>query len=281
MTTLDKLKNDWESLAESDPLWAILTDESKKGRRWDWGEFMSTGEIEIDTVMRYLESIECTPDFNGAALDFGCGVGRLTQALARRFTASVGVDIAPEMIRNAERLNRYLLCRYHVISGTRLPFPDQSFVFVYSNIVLQHVPRAFATEYLAEFVRVLAPGGVLVFGVQDRFAMPTLSAWMIRVRSGLRLRSRLREALRGGEARMQMHCLPEPLVRASLGSAAVVDVRFTNTAARDFNGRLVYLKEAPRSGYVGKQYCVVKQRADQSRLPDLPPGRPPDPAPES
>jgi hypothetical protein len=38
----------------------------------------------------------------------------------------------------------------------------------------------------------------------------------------------------------------------------VVDVRLTNTAAKDFNGRLVYLGEPPRSGYVGKQYCVVK-----------------------
>jgi hypothetical protein len=36
-----------------------------------------------------------------------------------------------------------------------------------------------------------------------------------------------------------------------------VDIQFTNTAARDFNGKLVYLAAPPTSGYVGKQYCVV------------------------
>jgi len=32
----------------------------------------------------------------------------------------------------------------------------------------------------------------------------------------------------------------------------------TNTAAKNFNGQLRYLDEAPARGYVGKQYCVVK-----------------------
>jgi hypothetical protein len=58
---------------------------------------------------------------------------------------------------------------------------------------------------------------------------------------------------------MQMHCLPERVVRRALGSAGIVDIQFTNTAAKDFNGELVYLRQGPASGYVGKQYCVVKQ----------------------
>jgi hypothetical protein len=52
-----------------------------------------------------------------------------------------------------------------------------------------------------------------------------------------------------------------PIVRRALASAKIpakiVDARFTNTAARDFNGKLVYLDQAPASGYVGKQYCVI------------------------
>jgi hypothetical protein len=59
---------------------------------------------------------------------------------------------------------------------------------------------------------------------------------------------------------MQMHCLPEYAVRSALGSARIMDIQYTNTAASDFNGNLVYLEHAPVSGYVGKQYCVVKQR---------------------
>jgi hypothetical protein len=59
---------------------------------------------------------------------------------------------------------------------------------------------------------------------------------------------------------MKMHCLPEPIVGRALGSSKVVDIQFTNTAARDFNGKLVYLEQAPASGYIGKQYCVVKEQ---------------------
>ncbi len=47
MTNLAKYKNDWESLAEHDALWAILTDESKVGGKWDLVEFMATSEAEI------------------------------------------------------------------------------------------------------------------------------------------------------------------------------------------------------------------------------------------
>ena len=257
MSSLNNLKNAWESLAGRDALSAILTDDSKAGGKWDIAEFMATGDAEIETVISHLAAIGHLPDYSGAALDFGCGVGRLTQALARRFASCVGVDISHEMVRQAESLNQYPHCRYVASSAVRLPFGDASFSFVYSNIVLQHVPRHLAKNYLREFIRVLTPGGVLVFGVQDSFAAPDLSSRMIRVRHVVHLRSRVRVALKRGPGDMKMHCLPEHIVRRTLGSARVVDIQFTNTAARDFNGKLVYLDQAPRSGYVGKQYCVI------------------------
>ena len=258
VSSLNNLKNAWENLAGRDALSAILTDDSKAGGKWDIAEFLATGDAEIETVLSHLAAIGQAPNFTGAALDFCCGVGRLTQALARRFSSCVGVDISHEMVRQAESLNRYPHCRYVASSAVRLPFADATFSFVYSNIVLQHVPRHLAKNYLREFVRVLAPGGVLVFGVQDSFAAPDLSSRMIRVRHVVHLRSRVRVALKRGPGDMKMHCLPEHIVRRTLRSVRIVDIQFTNTAARDFNGKLVYLDQAPRSGYVGKQYCVVK-----------------------
>jgi hypothetical protein len=55
-----------------------------------------------------------------------------------------------------------------------------------------------------------------------------------------------------------MHCLPERIIRQVLSPAKILEVQFTNTAAKDFNGKLVYLQRPPRSGYVSKQYCVTK-----------------------
>jgi len=84
------LESVWESLAQRDALHAILTDETKAGGKWNVAEFMATGNAEIETVLRHLAELNCAPDWDGAALDFGCGVGRLTQALGRHFASCVG-----------------------------------------------------------------------------------------------------------------------------------------------------------------------------------------------
>jgi ubiquinone/menaquinone biosynthesis C-methylase UbiE len=260
VNNLDKLKNAWEGLAERDALNAILTDDSKAGGKWDVADFLATGDAEMQTVLSHLATLARVPNGNSAVLDFGCGVGRLTQAMARRFASCVGVDISQQMIQQADSLNRYAHCRYVASSAAPLPFADGSFSFIYSNIVLQHVPRHFAKEYLREFVRLLAPDGILVFGVQDSFAAPDIHSRLTRIRHVVHFRSRIRVALRRGPGDMKMHCLPERIVRRALGSARIVDIQFTNTAAPDFNGKLVYLAQPPASGYVGKQYCVIPPR---------------------
>jgi SAM-dependent methyltransferase len=259
VSKLSGLKRDWEALAQRDALSAILTDESKSGGKWDVPQFMATGDAEIEAVLQHLKSLGLQPDPGATVLDFGCGVGRLTQALARRFPSCVGLDISQEMITQANALNQYGHCRYVVSTTPQLPLADESCSFIYSNLVLQHMGRRFAVNYLREFTRVLAPGGVVVFGVQDSFATSDLASLLTRVRHILHLRSRVRTWFKRSGGDMQMHCLPERVVRYALGNATVVDIRYTNTAARDFNGKLVYLQQPPQSGYVGRQYCVTKQ----------------------
>jgi ubiquinone/menaquinone biosynthesis C-methylase UbiE len=257
MTQLNRLRDVWDGLAEQDALHAILTDPTKKQGKWEIADFMATGAAEIDTVTNYLAQIGRLPATTGSALDFGCGVGRLTQALAQRFSSCVGIDISQHMIQEANALNRYAHCQYITSSDPVIPCTDASFTFIYSNIVLQHMSQRFAVGYLKEFIRVLAPGGVLVFGVQDSFPIrdiPSLITWL---RQTARIRTRIKEAL-GGPGEMQMHCLSETTIRRALNPAKIVDVQFVNTAAKDFNGNLSYLPQAPASGYVSKQYCAVK-----------------------
>lgn len=154
----------WERHAQHDPLWAILSDPSKKGRKWDLPEFFETGAREISIVLYRLAEFDVAVD-RGSALDFGCGVGRLTQALAGHFSQAVGVDISPTMIQLAEKLNRHP-DRVRYVSNAREDlsiFDNDAFDFVYSDIVLQHVEPTATRRYLAEFLRVLKKGGVLVF----------------------------------------------------------------------------------------------------------------------
>ena len=154
----------WERLGSTEPLWAILNDKHKKDGAWDTDEFFRTGDEEITSVVAYLDShgIRPRPD---RALDFGCGAGRLTQALARFFKRVTGVDAAPSMVALAQKLNREKpQCRFLLAqTGALSLFPDQSFDFIYSSITLQHMEPRYARRYLKEFFRVLASGGVMAF----------------------------------------------------------------------------------------------------------------------
>lgn len=154
----------WEDAARKDPLWAILSDPAKRTRGWNLDEFFETGRREIARVFRDLEALRYSPQ-RGDALDFGCGVGRLTQALAPSFQRITGVDISPTMIRLAGRLNRFPdRVRYLVNARPDLVvLPAMSFDFIYSDIALQHIPPDQSRAYIAEFLRVLRPGGLAVF----------------------------------------------------------------------------------------------------------------------
>lgn len=166
--SLEEIARNWDALGRQDPLWAILTLPGKRNRRWDPEEFLATGVEEVGRVLSLLGSLGL-PASRRRALDFGCGAGRLTQALAAAFEEADGVDVAPSMVELAERYNRYGdRCRYHLNLETDLRlFPDGAFDLVYSSYVLQHVPPALARGYVREFVRVLAPGGVALFQLPE------------------------------------------------------------------------------------------------------------------
>ncbi|HZC31292.1 MAG TPA: methyltransferase domain-containing protein, partial [Gaiellaceae bacterium] len=135
----------------------------------------ASGEREIARTLRRVRV------GREAALDFGCGVGRLTQALASRFDRVVGVDVSVRMVEIARRLNSYDNVEYVVNAEPALPFPDESFDFVYSMVVLQHMPPALGRGYIAELVRMLRAGGTLVFQVPDaRMPIPRLPRSAVR-----------------------------------------------------------------------------------------------------
>lgn len=56
-----------------------------------------TGIEEINSIIKYLKGLPVEISYK-RALDFGCGAGRLTQALAGYFEEVCGIDIAPSMI---------------------------------------------------------------------------------------------------------------------------------------------------------------------------------------
>lgn len=160
---LDELERTWDEFGDTDPLFYILTEESKRGGRWSLDEFFQTGDTEITEALDLIDS-RGVPLSRGRALDFGCGAGRLTQALARHFTEVHGVDIAHSMLDLANTLNVHgSRVVYHHSRSSELDLAPGSFDFVYTNIVLQHMRPEYTRAYLDQFVDLLAPGGVLLF----------------------------------------------------------------------------------------------------------------------
>ncbi|MFH0883558.1 MAG: class I SAM-dependent methyltransferase, partial [bacterium] len=94
------------------------------------------------------------------ALDDGCGGGRYTHALhALGIPKVAGVDISPEAIELGKtRINGAgNSIEFRQSSVLDLPFPDESFDFVFSNGVLHHTEST--EKGLEEIYRVLKPGG--------------------------------------------------------------------------------------------------------------------------
>lgn len=167
---VEHLQQVWESLAKEDPLWAICSTPWKRGGKWNLEEFFATGEQEISQALEILDARGVEIE-RSTALDFGCGVGRLTQALARRFESVCGIDISPTMIETAQRLNQYPdHCRYVLnVTNDLRQFSDECFAFIYSVVVLQHIPPELSRHYLLEFARVAAPGATVVFQLPSCF----------------------------------------------------------------------------------------------------------------
>lgn len=161
---VDDASRNWTALGDEDPLWVVLTDPAKKGNGWKVDEFFATGQAAIAEIFERLRGAGAMPPL-GRALDFGCGVGRLTQALAAKFATVDGVDISASMVRHAEGYNRHPdRVKYHLnVKSDLAIFPSGQYDFICSLIALQHTPSRFQGNYLADFRRLLKPGGVAYF----------------------------------------------------------------------------------------------------------------------
>jgi len=156
--------NNWNAWGTQDPMFAILTDPAKDHGRWKEEEFFATGAEQVDRRLNWLRSkgIEAQ---RGRALDFGCGIGRLTNALAGHFGEVHGVDISASMIERARQVCRFPnKIKYFQNTTSDLSlFEDGKYDFIYSELVLQHIPPRYELSYIGEFLRLLSPQGVALF----------------------------------------------------------------------------------------------------------------------
>ncbi|MEV0620593.1 class I SAM-dependent methyltransferase [Nonomuraea sp. NPDC050404] len=235
--SLDEIRKDWTELGRSDPLWAVLVEPGKRHGKWSDEGFLATGITQVDGDLAWLEQQGVRVP-RGRALDFGCGAGRLTNALARHFPEVVGVDISEPMLEQARRLDRSggRVRFVHRTEPDLACFGDGSFDLVYTDRVLQHLPPELARDYLRELLRIARPGGAVVVGVPDR-ANHTARGLAVRVIPHGLMRF-IQRAIFRYPAPMRMHPIPRGEVEA-IAAAHGGQLRATKAYGEDPSWRHV------------------------------------------
>ena len=150
--------------------------------------FQSGGWMTRDSARRYDTQVEVL--FNGTAnairrqalvplheafagrdqrqlrlLDVGCGTGRFLDFVKQAWPRlpATGLDMSEAYIAEAgQHLRRWSQLRLLVGDATRIPLPDSSLDAVTCIFTFHELPPAVRRTALAEFARVLKPGGILV-----------------------------------------------------------------------------------------------------------------------
>ncbi|MBX2856635.1 MAG: class I SAM-dependent methyltransferase [Rhodobacteraceae bacterium] len=205
---VDRIKAYWSGRGEIDAEFSVLTnpkfaaDNIEKNRK----EFYAIGEQDIQTLAAFFKRNNEPLDQVRSAIDFGCGVGRVSAAMARRFDKVIGVDISPGHLRKAETWFE----SQNLTNGTFVHLSDLDVIetlpevdLFYSLIVLQHNPPPVMYEMLKRLLRRVRNGGYALF------QLPTYCSDY----------SFIWDEYFTTEPKMEMHSLPQRYVFEALQSA--------------------------------------------------------------
>ncbi len=204
---IDKVRETWTHLGVTKPHWSVLTNEKYLPQNLDGtiDQFWASGERNAAQLEGILARHDSRPLSTMSCIDYGCGVGRVTIPLARKFAHVYGYDISSahlSLARKHAEEGGFDNITYHLCSETFLDQLNDCDVF-YSLIVFQHNPPPIISILIANALRSLKPGGIAVFQVpiyRKNYRFKT-SEWLNTEH----------------DLKMQMHCLPQQHIFSIVG----------------------------------------------------------------
>ncbi|MGK8507402.1 class I SAM-dependent methyltransferase [Nocardia asiatica] len=149
----------------------VLLDKTKRYNpidSWFYDNFISDAVRDMTPTL--FDDIVAQLDDRAQVLDVGCGGGQLAVGLATAGTTLrlTGIDLSPQQVRRARKRGAALGSRIQFREGSamELPFPDAAYDAVISSGSIKHWPDQ--RKGLAEMIRVLRPGGLLLVIEADR-----------------------------------------------------------------------------------------------------------------
>ncbi len=127
----------------------------------NWSSVVQSGR---DDLARAIAITGMICGLDRTAVEVGCGLGRMSTALADHFGCVVGVDIASRLIEEARRRNELSQIRFEVADGVHLrPESIAKCDTVFSYEVFYYINRQPLTTYFRDVFQLLRPGGQFVF----------------------------------------------------------------------------------------------------------------------
>lgn len=166
-----RLSGQWKAMGETQPFWSVLTREEYRTENLNDAaltELYAGGERHAGLVDLFAARNGRTIN-HGVCLELGCGVGRVTQHLAKRYEKVIAVDISDGNLaqcramighRGLTNVETVLLTSPEDIAN--LP----AFDVFFSMIVLQHNPPPIQKYTLDTLLKKLRPGGAFCFQLQ-------------------------------------------------------------------------------------------------------------------
>lgn len=111
----------------------------------------------------------------GPICDLGCGPGQIARYLHRQGVGTLGVDLSPRMVAEAQQLNPAI--PFHQGDMLALPDPDNSWGGIAAFYCIIHIPREKIVDALREMKRVLKPGGILLITFHIGSEIKHLDEW--------------------------------------------------------------------------------------------------------
>ncbi|MGH7026673.1 class I SAM-dependent methyltransferase [Brevundimonas sp.] len=232
---------DWEEIGRSNPYYGVLTDPRFRAENLNdeaLVDFFRSGEGDIRQASKILK--RRYPDFAPAsALDFGCGVGRLTRALAAATGDAFGVDVSEAMLVEARR---------SAPSGAAFgrDLPDRVFDWIVSIIVFQHIPPERGYPLLKALMERLAPGGfiTLQFALYRDPRHSAVPGGRIAIGEGFSTISNVAALRNLPKGEMVMFDYDLTVIAAILFAAGIADMELTHTDHGGFHGAFIYGRKA-------------------------------------
>jgi SAM-dependent methyltransferase len=237
---ITKVKAAWTHMGKERPHHSVLTNDAflphNLARTID--QFWASGEVEAAQVLAIMKA-HAFSAVGKTCVEYGCGVGRVTGALAPHFGQYYAYDISGAHLAEArERVDSLSLTNVTLVQCADSFLSDlQPCDTFYSRIVFQHNPPPLMDALVRSALRALKPGGLAIFQLPtyaDGYAFD------------------FRQWLKDGHTlEMEMHCLPQRHVFQAIADSECVPLEVCEDGSvgdpRFISNTFIVRRPAPRT----------------------------------